>query len=117
MNTHFLKAVVATGVPPRLCSTSTSAALPGRRSRARAATIGRSPRSISRWILPTSRQIGMRLFILWGTRGAPPTQEYPTVWRKFASNLVDAQPLPTGHYLMEKAPDRIIEHFLKFFTV
>jgi haloacetate dehalogenase len=62
------------------------------------------------------RQIGMPLLILWGTRGAPPTQEYPTVWSKFASNLVDAQPLPTGHYLMEEAPDRLIEHFLKFFT-
>jgi hypothetical protein len=24
--------------------------------------------------------------------------------------------LPTGHYLMEEAPDRLIEHFLKFFT-
>jgi haloacetate dehalogenase len=34
------------------------------------------------------RQIGMPLLILWGTRGAPPTQEYPTVWRKYASNLV-----------------------------
>jgi len=62
------------------------------------------------------RQIGMPLLILWGSRGAPPTQEYPTVWRKFASNLVDAQPLPTGHYLMEEAPDRVIEHLLKFFT-
>ena len=62
------------------------------------------------------RQIGMPLLILWGSRGAPPTQEYPTVWRKFASNLVDAQPLPTGHYLMEEAPDRVIEHLLKFFA-
>jgi haloacetate dehalogenase len=62
------------------------------------------------------RQIGMPLLILWGTRGAPPTQEFPTVWRKFASNLVDAQPLPTGHYLQEEAPDRVIEHFVKFFT-
>jgi len=47
----------------------------------------------------------MPLPILWATRGAPPTQEYPTVWRKFASNLVDSQPLP---------PDRVIEHFFKF---
>jgi haloacetate dehalogenase len=62
------------------------------------------------------RQIGMPLLILWGTRGAPPTQEYPTVWRKFASNLVDAQPLPTGHYLQEEAPDQVIDHFVKFFT-
>jgi haloacetate dehalogenase len=62
------------------------------------------------------RQIGMPLLILWGTRGAPPTQEFPTVWRKFASNLVDAQPLPTGHYLQEEAPDRVYDHFVKFFT-
>jgi haloacetate dehalogenase len=54
---------------------------------------------------------------LWGTRGAPPTQEFPTVWRKFASNLVDAQPLPTGHYLQEEAPDQVYDHFVKFFTV
>jgi len=62
------------------------------------------------------RQIGMPLLILWGTRGAPPTDEFPTVWRKFASNLVDAQPLPTGHYLQEEAPERVIEHFVKFFV-
>jgi haloacetate dehalogenase len=62
------------------------------------------------------RQIGMPLLILWGTRGMPPTQEFPTVWRKFASNLVDAQPLPTGHYLQEEAPDRVYDHFVKFFT-
>jgi hypothetical protein len=57
---------------------------------------------------------GMPLLILWGTRGAPPTQ-YPTVWSKFASNLVDAQPLPTGHDLREEAPHGLIEHFLKLF--
>src|SRR3989454_9053450 len=62
------------------------------------------------------RQIGMPLLILWGTRGAPPTQEFPTVWRRFASNLVDAQPLPTGHYLQEEAPDRVHDYFVKFFT-
>ena len=49
----------------------------------------------------------MPLLILWGTRGSPPTQEFPTVWRKFASNLVDAQPLATGHYLQEEAPDQV----------
>jgi|GEM_PF-6326997 hypothetical protein len=28
----------------------------------------------------------------------------------------DAQPLPTGHYLQEEAPDQVIDHFIKFFT-
>ena len=62
------------------------------------------------------RQIGMPLLVLWGTRGQPPTDLFPTVWRKFASNLVDAQPLPTGHYLQEEAPDQVYDHFVKFFT-
>jgi haloacetate dehalogenase len=60
-------------------------------------------------------QIGMPLLILWGTRGKPPTDEFPTVWKKFASNLVDAQPLPTGHYLQEEAPDQVYDHLVKFF--
>jgi haloacetate dehalogenase len=46
------------------------------------------------------RQIGMPFLLLFGTHGAPPSQEYPTVWRKFASNLVDAQPLPTGRQIL-----------------
>jgi haloacetate dehalogenase len=62
------------------------------------------------------RQIGMPLLILWGTRGAPPTDEFPRVWRKFASNVVTAESLPTGHYLQEEAPDQVHDHFVKFFT-
>jgi haloacetate dehalogenase len=67
-------------------------------------------------IADKDRQIGMPFMLLFGTRGAPPSQEYPTVWRKFASNLVDAQPLPTGHYMQEEAPDQVYDHFVKFFT-
>ena len=63
------------------------------------------------------RQIRMPFLYLFATRGAPPTQELPTVWRKFASNLVDAHPLPTGHPMQEDAPDGVYEQFVKFFTV
>jgi len=62
------------------------------------------------------RQIGMPFLLLFGTRGAPPSQEYPTVWQKFATNLVDAQPLPTGHYMQEEAPHQVYDHFVKFFA-
>jgi haloacetate dehalogenase len=62
------------------------------------------------------RKIATPLLVLWATRGAPPTQEYPTVWRKYASNLVDAQPLPTGHAIQVEAPDDVYNHFVKFFT-
>ena len=61
------------------------------------------------------RRIATPLLVLWGTRGAPPTQEYPTVWRRYASNLVDAQPLPTGHAVQVEAPDGVYYHFAKFF--
>jgi hypothetical protein len=30
--------------------------------------------------------------------------------------VADAKPLPTGHYLQEGAPDRVIDHFVKFFA-
>ena len=62
------------------------------------------------------RRMTTPLLVLWGTRGNPPTQEYPTAWRKFASNLVDAQPLPTGHALQVEAPDAVHDHFVKFFA-
>lgn len=61
------------------------------------------------------RQMSTPLLLLWGTRGGPVTQEYPTVWRRYATNLVDAQPLPTGHALQVEAPDRVYDHFVKFF--
>jgi hypothetical protein len=40
----------------------------------------------------------------------------PTVWRQFASNLIDTQPLATGHHMQEDAPDQIYDRFVKFFT-
>jgi haloacetate dehalogenase len=62
-------------------------------------------------------QIATPLLVLWGTRGAPPTDEFPTVWRKFASNLVAIEPLPTGHYIQEEMPEQCLDRFLTFFTV
>jgi haloacetate dehalogenase len=62
------------------------------------------------------RKFETPLLVLWGTRGAPPTDEYPTVWRKFASNLVDAKPLPTGHVLQQEAPDQVYDYFVKLFV-
>jgi haloacetate dehalogenase len=56
------------------------------------------------------------LLVLWGTRGAPPTDEYPTVWRKYASNLVTIEPLPTAHYVHEEQSQQSLDHFLKFFV-
>ena len=62
------------------------------------------------------KKIATPLLVLWGTRGAPPTDEYPTVWRKFASNLENIEPLATGHYIQEEMPEQCLDRFFKFFV-
>jgi hypothetical protein len=62
------------------------------------------------------KQITTPLLVLWGTRGAPPTDEYPTVWRKFARNLVAIEPLATGHYIQEEMPEQCLDRFFRFFV-
>ena len=57
------------------------------------------------------KQITTPLLVLWGTRGAAPTDEYPTVWRKFARNLVTIEPLATGHYIQEEMPEQCLDRF------
>ena len=62
------------------------------------------------------RKIAMPSLLLVATRGAPPTEELPTVWRKYMSHLVEVQYLPTGHHMQEEAPDGVYDQFVKFFT-
>src|SRR5438046_1427165 len=62
------------------------------------------------------KKIATPLLVLWGTRGAPPTDEYPTIWRKFASNLETIEPLATGHYIQEEMPEQCLDRFFKFFV-
>ena len=62
------------------------------------------------------KQITTPLLVLWGTRGSAPTDEYPTVWRKFARNLVTIEPLATGHYIQEEMPEQCLDRFFKFFV-
>jgi haloacetate dehalogenase len=62
------------------------------------------------------RRIATPLLILWGTRGVPPTDEYPSVWRKYASNLVAAESFNSGHYLHWDVADQVYDRFVKFFT-
>src|SRR5262245_28249428 len=62
------------------------------------------------------KKIATPLLVLWGTRGAPPTDEYPTVWRKFASNLETIEPLATGHYIQEEMPEQCLDRFFKLFV-
>jgi haloacetate dehalogenase len=63
------------------------------------------------------RKLATPLLVLWGTRGAPPTDEYPMVWRQYASNLVAAEPFNSGHYLHWDVADPVYDRFTKFFAV
>ena len=38
------------------------------------------------------------------------------IWRKYASNIVDTDAMPCGHYMQEEMPDQVYAHFIKFFT-
>jgi len=81
----------------------------------RAATIGHSPRSIRDGYGrqgPADRDAASHIV---GNAGSTADAEYPTVWRKFASNLVDAQPLRPATTTRGSA-DQVIDHFIKFFT-
>jgi len=63
----------------------------------------------------TGRKIPNPLLILWGTRGAPATDEYPTVWRTYAGNVVAAEPFNSGHYLHWDVADQVYDRFVRFF--
>jgi haloacetate dehalogenase len=64
-----------------------------------------------------NRRIESPALILWGARGQSPerSQEFLNVWRNYASNIVQAEGLPCGHYIQEEMPDRTYEHFIAFF--
>jgi haloacetate dehalogenase len=63
------------------------------------------------------RPIATPALILWGARGQSPerSREFLNVWQKFASNILDAEGLPCGHYIQEDMPDRVYERFIAFF--
>jgi haloacetate dehalogenase len=63
-----------------------------------------------------NKRIAAPLLILWGTRGQPPTDEYPRVWRNYASNLVNAESFNSGHYLHWDVADQVYDRFRRFFT-
>ncbi len=64
------------------------------------------------------RKIDTPLLLLWGARGISPPRSgaFGEVWRHYASNIVDAEPLDCGHYIPEERPDRVVEHFERFFV-
>jgi haloacetate dehalogenase len=62
------------------------------------------------------KKITTPLLILWGGRGPNRTDEFISVWRRFATKIEGFEGLPCGHYMQEEVPDLVYDHFIKFFT-
>jgi haloacetate dehalogenase len=63
------------------------------------------------------KQIAMPVLILWGARGQTPerTKEFAEVWHTYASDVVDTDAMPCGHYIAEEMPDHVYSRFVEFF--
>ena len=64
------------------------------------------------------KKLAMPLMLLWGARGhsSERAKEFLNIWRQYAANIVATDPMDCGHYMQEEMPDRIYDHFTKFFA-
>jgi haloacetate dehalogenase len=58
------------------------------------------------------------LLLLWGARGHPPerAREFIDIWDRYASRIEAFEAMPCGHYMQEEMPERIHDHFARFFA-
>ncbi len=63
------------------------------------------------------KKVTQPLLLVWGARGQSEerSRAFVEVWRGYADNIVEADPLQCGHYIQEEIPDQIYDHFTKFF--
>lgn len=64
------------------------------------------------------RKVECPVLLLWGATGGVGRNSKPgpaEIWRRYASNIVDAQALPCGHYLSEEAPQETTAVLAGFF--
>jgi haloacetate dehalogenase len=69
--------------------------------------------------LAAGRRIECPVLLLWGATGGVGRNHDPSpaeIWRSYASNIVDAQALPCGHYLTDEAPVETTAALQKFFS-
>jgi haloacetate dehalogenase len=59
------------------------------------------------------RKIATPTLILWGARGPERSDDFITVWRKYATNVA-GEGLPCGHYMQEEVPDQVYDRFVEF---
>jgi haloacetate dehalogenase len=65
------------------------------------------------------RKIGMPVLLLWGATGGVGRNSKPSpgeIWQRYASNIVAAKAMPSGHYLSEEAPAETTAALREFFV-
>jgi len=70
--------------------------------------------------MKAGRKIECPVLLLWGATGGVGRNHNPgpaDIWKSYASNIVDAHAVPSGHYLMDEAPKETTAALRKFFAV
>jgi pimeloyl-ACP methyl ester carboxylesterase len=65
------------------------------------------------------RKINMPTLILWGATGGVGRNTKPSpgeIWQHYASNIIAAKTVPSGHYLSEEAPVETTAALREFFA-
>jgi haloacetate dehalogenase len=65
------------------------------------------------------RKIDCPVLLLWGATGGVGRNHNPgpgDIWKSYAANIVDAHPVPSGHYLMDEAPKETTAALRDFFA-
>ena len=65
------------------------------------------------------RKIECPVLLLWGATGGVGRNHNPgpaEIWKSYASNIVVAKAMPSGHYLSEEAPEETTAALREFFT-
>ena len=68
-----------------------------------------------------SREAGVKIqcpaLVLWGDKGKIGKWYQPfEIWSRYCDQVPVCESLPTGHYLAEEAPEKVIEQFSSFFV-
>jgi len=65
------------------------------------------------------RKIDMPTLILWGATGGVGRNSDPSpgeIWQRYASNIVAAKTVPSGHYLTDEVPAETTAALREFFA-
>ncbi|HME29593.1 MAG TPA: alpha/beta hydrolase, partial [Pseudolabrys sp.] len=65
------------------------------------------------------RKIECPVLLLWGANGSVGSNSEPgpaEIWRRYASNIIGAKAIPSGHYLSDEAPVETTAALRDFFT-